>query len=334
MDRREDRLGVDGEAWARLEKPSLHVWDSRDYSPRDKLSLFCDVICAYGMPWMPRLPSPGDSLMVRDEKLYLERGVVERFSCAPLDMIRGNSQVSQSTLEAFFGIFVLSDATTLIRDGEQVTVNAGDFLLFDSAHPVVLRTRWQHLDTISFVLPKGASATFDKHSGEFRQLLITRERLAKPLRNCFYFLVDRLSRNTEETSAILDAILALVPVSAGCYLRDEAWLEQEPNALFREIISFIHQNLHDEGLSAKFVAVRFGISERYVFKLFAKRGLRFGSFVTSQRLETISAELRSRERRESISDLAYKWGFSDLSTFNRAFKKRFGQSPRAFQKQA
>jgi AraC-like DNA-binding protein len=34
-----------------------------------------------------------------------------------------------------------------------------------------------------------------------------------------------------------------------------------------------------------------------------------------------------------ISVLAFQWGFSDLSTFNRAFKDRFGFTPSHFRAQ-
>ena len=86
-----------------------------------------------------------------------------------------------------------------------------------------------------------------------------------------------------------------------------------------------------EGLSPKSVAEVFGIFERYVYRLFAQQGLRFGAQVRSRRLEGAAAEL-SRSSRTRIMDIAYKWGFADLSTFIKAFKQKFGCTPREFRR--
>jgi len=33
-------------------------------------------------------------------------------------------------------------------------------------------------------------------------------------------------------------------------------------------------------------------------------------------------------RNDSVSEVAYRWGFNDLSHFNRAFRSRYGLPPR------
>ena len=34
-----------------------------------------------------------------------------------------------------------------------------------------------------------------------------------------------------------------------------------------------------------------------------------------------------RNARSKISEIAYRWGFNDLSHFNKAFRERFGRTP-------
>ncbi len=49
------------------------------------------------------------------------------------------------------------------------------------------------------------------------------------------------------------------------------------------------------------------------------------------RLEACRTQLsRERNRRESISEIAYRWGFSDQAQFSRHFKARFGITPRDY----
>jgi AraC family transcriptional activator of tynA and feaB len=68
-----------------------------------------------------------------------------------------------------------------------------------------------------------------------------------------------------------------------------------------------------------------GVSDRYVHKLFAARRMTFGAYVTERRLNHICADLIST--RHSVLGIAYRWGFNDISAFNKAFKKRYGCTP-------
>ncbi len=105
---------------------------------------------------------------------------------------------------------------------------------------------------------------------------------------------------------------------------------QTDNRLLRNILDYTDRNIADSTLSPRGVAERFGISVRYLHKIFAGSGETFGSYVTTQRLEHVKNELMSGAAVQSIAALARKWGFRDISGFNRAFRKRFGCAPRRF----
>lgn len=76
------------------------------------------------------------------------------------------------------------------------------------------------------------------------------------------------------------------------------------------------------------VATRSGLSPRQAQRLFEQAGTTFTEFVLEQRLllaRKLLGDPRARTRK--ISDIAHSSGFSDLSYFNRAFRKRFGATP-------
>ncbi len=97
----------------------------------------------------------------------------------------------------------------------------------------------------------------------------------------------------------------------------------------------VMNNLAQPGLSATAMAVRHGISPRYLRSLFAQEGLSFTDFVLQQRLAR-SYELVTDPALAhwTISRLALDCGFEDMSWFNRSFKRRFGMSPRDARQQA
>ena len=89
-------------------------------------------------------------------------------------------------------------------------------------------------------------------------------------------------------------------------------------------------HLGEVRLSAKAVARRQGLSERYLYLLFEQSGLSFSRFVTEERLKNALRMLLDPAcGGMRISDIALASGFGDLATFNRAFRRRFGNTPRA-----
>jgi AraC-like DNA-binding protein len=97
------------------------------------------------------------------------------------------------------------------------------------------------------------------------------------------------------------------------------------------ILSFCRLNLGEERLCPALVAARFGISIRTLHMRFAATGQSFRSWLLDRRLEASSAALKDpRERNTDIANIAYRFGFSDLSHFHRTFRARYGMTPRAW----
>jgi AraC-like DNA-binding protein len=81
-------------------------------------------------------------------------------------------------------------------------------------------------------------------------------------------------------------------------------------------------------LSAGVVAQRHRISLRYLYRLFEDEGTTFGTFVLEIRLAHAERLLTDpRYAARSVGTIAYDAGFSDLSYFYRAFRRRFGATP-------
>ncbi len=85
-------------------------------------------------------------------------------------------------------------------------------------------------------------------------------------------------------------------------------------------------NRHD--LSLADLAARHGITPRYVQMLFESDGTTFSRFLLDQRLRRAHRMLSDpRLAERTISAIAYEAGFGDLSHFNRAFRRRYGETP-------
>lgn len=145
---------------------------------------------------------------------------------------------------------------------------------------------------------------------------------------------ELLTSNTETMGAALARltdthVLDLVALAIGAS-RDGRELAKRRGlraARLRAIQSDILSNLSGE-VRATALAARYGVTPRYVHKLFESEGTSLSRFVLDQRLARVHSMLADpRYRGSTISAIVFSAGFGDLSTFNREFRRRFGATP-------
>jgi AraC-like DNA-binding protein len=99
-------------------------------------------------------------------------------------------------------------------------------------------------------------------------------------------------------------------------------------ARYKLVRKDVLERLCDRDLHIEAVARRQGVTVRYVQRLFENAGTTFSDFLRGQRLEHAVRLLKERDLAAStITAIAYDVGFSDVSSFNRAFRKRFDATP-------
>ncbi|AMM34370.1 AraC family transcriptional regulator [Sinomonas atrocyanea] len=92
---------------------------------------------------------------------------------------------------------------------------------------------------------------------------------------------------------------------------------------------FIGDHLADPGLCPAQIAAAVGISERHLARVFTEAGEPPGAYVLRRRLERAAALLADPgEGTTPIAAIAARCGFSSQAYFARAFRARFGTTPR------
>ena len=96
-------------------------------------------------------------------------------------------------------------------------------------------------------------------------------------------------------------------------------------------LRFVEDNLLDESLSCESVAQALGVSSRYLRKLFEGRQHSLSEWIWHRRLEESLKSLgESQGAQRSITAIAYDLGFKDPAHFSKAFKVKFGMTPREY----
>jgi AraC-like DNA-binding protein len=99
-------------------------------------------------------------------------------------------------------------------------------------------------------------------------------------------------------------------------------------ARLRAIKAEIALNLANDEVSAAALARTQRVSPRYIHKLFEDEGTTLSRYVMGQRLVRVHRMLTDPRYADlTIGAMAYSVGFSDLSTFNREFRRHFGATP-------
>jgi AraC-like DNA-binding protein len=108
-----------------------------------------------------------------------------------------------------------------------------------------------------------------------------------------------------------------------------------PAARLRAMQDDIRKSCHHPDLTVHAVAAQYGVSARYVQRLFEQSGSTFTEYLIEQRLAAVHQALHRPALADvPISTIAYDCGFSDISHFNRLFRRRFGCTPTELRKTA
>lgn len=95
------------------------------------------------------------------------------------------------------------------------------------------------------------------------------------------------------------------------------------------IRGLLQRHLGDPDFDCEAAAHCACVSVRQLQRMFQFRGLTFGAWLRRERLERCYFDLRqSSGTRATVTEVAFRWGFSDLAYFSRAFSAHFGLSPR------
>lgn len=232
--------------------------------------------------------------------------------------------------EAYLLVLQCAGAGRYRHAGCNLTVEAGDLALLDMSQPFELTFRDRHHELV-WVLPRDSLAP----------LLATPERVgvgfsgaAGPgavLAGTMRMLADKAATFDAASQPILRIHLCnLAALTVGATRP----VEEVRRRIYRlarrqEILAYVEAHLAQSDLAVDKAARDLNMSTRWLHALFSEDGTSFAAWVARRRIEECRRLLEDpRHDHLSISDIAFRCGFNDLSTFYRRFRAHCGQTPR------
>ena len=238
------------------------------------------------------------------------------------------------------GVFLLGlqleGTATLIQDGREATLQPGDFTLLDAQRPYSSHysTKWRRL---FFKIPHRALKARLAPSSQLTAHAVRHGPGINGLVSDYLRTIPQHVGGLKEASRarigeqVLD--LAAVALAAEGGKGRPALSSARATSLLR-LRTEIERRLPDPALDPETAAAAAGISVRYANALLAEEGLSLGRLIVSRRLERCRLALSdAMQAHRTIGDIAYSWGFSDLSHFTRRFKGAFGCAPGDYRRQ-
>jgi AraC-like DNA-binding protein len=310
---------------------SIATCDTESYSEKQKFSIFRDTLVSMGMPWRFEI-EPDADFHARMISAELESGLISRAQMTPLVGTRSTAEIANSSDDVFYVCYILHGEAQVEQDRRDTSGANRSLMIFDGSSPVKVTERAEHsYDVFSLVVPKARFSDLNAANSLFCNVSIPPEQLSNPLSACLDALLMTFpTASPDELNALYDASVILLPMAVDLRMEDLAEkMELMPNRHIRELLKFIDDNIGNAELSPGAAAEHLNMSARYVHRQFSANGTTFGTYVMTKRLEGVRRDLVSEAYNKlPISALAFRWGFSDLSTFIRAFKKRFNCTPR------
>lgn len=228
--------------------------------------------------------------------------------------------------DVYLAAVLLSGQYFLEQDGRQVSLKPGDMTIYDATRPHRIYCPGKFSKLI-VSLPRATMRTFSPEVDRCAARVAGAEGVGAMAVSYIRSFAAHARELTDESFAAMAShcadLIAMSFLEPSEYHRANRGRE----ATLRRVKRFIESRLRDPRLDPEMAAQTLGLSSRYLNSLFEAEGLSLMRYVWARRLENCRRDLCS-EACAPIGEIAYRWGFSDLSHFSRAFRQRFGQSAR------
>jgi AraC-like DNA-binding protein len=310
------------------------IWDTRDVEQRHALAYYHDAMCVAFSPVVPRIAANERAgFSARVESRAAGSGFVNRVEAVTHRIARTSREVAHAPDDWLYLFHDPRGCCSVTQNGTEVTTRAGDVVLFSGADPFELVHAHEPRLAVTTLLTSGE--TFRRRlgrAGPAHPIVVSdHPAFGALIREAVRLLASQRARLSPEAAAMLfDSTVQVTRLACAPPPAASASLESRSGALFQLVSNHIERNFRNPQLGAAEIAAVHGISSRYVHKLFEQHGpgQTLTEYVIDCRLAWAARRLADpRARHATVTDTAYEAGFSDLTHFYRAFRRRYGTAP-------
>jgi AraC-like DNA-binding protein len=316
---------------------TLHrLFSTDDVTERERFSYWRDMVNHVFVDLRPERSTEGPfSASITTGSLGAVGAVFVRSGAQRV--YRSTPEIARSPEPRYFVNYQLEGECTLRqRGGEEVHVATGDLALVDTTNALELgfQEGFCHF-TIELPAPL-VRARFGDPDRLGGRVVRASDGIGALVSGYMRAAAAMTTSADPVVHAIGGNLVDLVTIAFGA--ASEAVENAAPcldDARLRAVCAYVEEHLADPDLGPTRIAADLKMSTRYLHKLFERRNETLMQRILRRRLERCRNDLAHPSlRARTISEIAFAWGFSDLSHFGRAFKAAYGETPRDWRRRA
>lgn len=239
---------------------------------------------------------------------------------------------SVPTPERHFSLLLANGPRHIAVGGRRFVQQAGECVLTDSSGGVVGAYKQPHA-AICLEIPARVVERLIPDAHDLDGLRFgTTSALSRMLSGLLLSIWCAVETGTLESDGrrAADALLRLI-VRRGARPAAGDALDRSRRVSCERVKDYINSNIRDPRLSVQLVAERIGVTTRYLQLLFAEGDECVSDYIKRERLRGCLLDLRDAGfDHQSITDIAFSWGFNSAAHFSSSFRKVYGLSPRDY----
>ena len=256
------------------------------------------------------------------------------FTSTPHRIVRRPSHIGRSNSAHYLVSLQRSGIGRMQQANQSCELQAGDIGIVDGARPFSVLFP-QAVNRAVAVIP---SAMLNSRAPWLRNRPIGRMKHDPELHPMLRMTIERLTsptcQSTDEAELLADNLCNLVALLTS-HTTSEQNAAQERLCEIERMLAFIRRHLSDPDLSPQALARYLKVSIRTVHNRFEAVETSFGRALLELRLDEAQRALADpRQAIYSVTQIAYGVGFHDLSHFSKAFRAKYGISPKHYRKVA
>lgn len=312
------------------------IFSTKDVHPRERLGYWIEVATR---GYVEHEFRPGDAATFDGSvKIATLGGSIglTTFSAASGQVIRSEQNAARTDTDDILVSMMRSGEMSVSQDGVESLISGRTMFLLDPLRPfeVSLRT---HCNNISLRIPRPLVEARLGNLAGLTARPITGSAGIGALAMGFLELLPDQADALDEVASLkaTEQLLDLLALAIATENNKGATLSSPRATTLLRLKATIERLLVEPDLKPERVATETGISVRYANALLGEEHTSVERYITERRLERCRSALENTAHaHRSISEIAFNWGFSDLSHFGRRFKTRYGLTPTEYRRRA
>lgn len=303
---------------------TARTWSTDSVAPREGLSFWREAVCDVVLNVTAVGPAERFAARICGQGFGALRFAA--FTATAHDIVRTRRHAEEAGEDTYLISLQCRGASQMTQGELAFQLDPGEIAIMDGTRPFTVAFP----DRVSRILAVVPRTMLDSRAPWMRctslRKLTASSAYFDLARRHLLQLADAHALSEGEAMLLTDNLCNLLALATA----PEQDPQSPPRGLqMQAILAYCRSRLADPELSPQDVADHFGISVRTLHSRFEGMQVSFGRWVLESRLEACRRALCDpAQDRIQISQIAYRWGFNDLSHFSKAFRARFGVTPR------